>query len=365
MKFAIAKEAFLDELQVLQGIVEKRNTMPILANILLNVTAADIEMTGTDLEVGLRTHLAAAIERPGAITVNGKKIFEIVKSLPAGEDVRVELKDETIEIRAGESEFKILCLAKEDYPQVQDGKFDKGIQVGLADFQDMIDRVFYAITQEQRYYLNGALLVLKSRQVELVSTDGHRLAYVKRPQEGLKVEKDTSVIVAKKTLSEIRRFEGQTLAFDYDDSNLFFKVGERTLISRVIESKFPNYQAVIPKDNPGRLVIPREALADAIRRVSLLAAERSKGIKFSLEKNRLRLFSSNPEIGEARDKLAVDYKGQDLEIGFNAQYLLDFLTAVDTANVLFEVKDENSAVLLRPEGEEDVTNIYVLMPMKI
>lgn len=365
MKFAIAKEAFLDELQVLQGIVEKRNTMPILANILLNVTAADIEMTGTDLEVGLRTHLAAAIERPGAITVNGKKIFEIVKSLPAGEDVRVELKDETIEIRAGESEFKILCLAKEDYPQVQDGKFDKGIQVGLADFQDMIDRVFYAITQEQRYYLNGALLVLKSRQVELVSTDGHRLAYVKRPQEGLKVEKDTSVIVAKKTLSEIRRFEGETLAFDYDDSNLFFKVGERTLISRVIESKFPNYQAVIPKDNPGRLVIPREALADAIRRVSLLAAERSKGIKFSLEKNRLRLFSSNPEIGEARDKLAVDYKGQDLEIGFNAQYLLDFLTAVDTANVLFEVKDENSAVLLRPEGEEDVTNIYVLMPMKI
>ena len=365
MKFAIAKEAFLDELQVLQGIVEKRNTMPILANILLNVTAADIEMTGTDLEVGLRTHLAAAIERPGAITVNGKKIFEIVKSLPAGEDVRVELKDETIEIRAGESEFKILCLAKEDYPQVQDGKFDKGIQVGLADFQDMIDRVFYAITQEQRYYLNGALLVLKSRQVELVSTDGHRLAYVKRPQEGLKVEKDTSVIVAKKTLSEIRRFEGQDLAFDYDDSNLFFKVGERTLISRVIESKFPNYQAVIPKDNPGRLVIPREALADAIRRVSLLAAERSKGIKFSLEKNRLRLFSSNPEIGEARDKLAVDYKGQDLEIGFNAQYLLDFLTAVDTANVLFEVKDENSAVLLRPEGEEDVTNIYVLMPMKI
>ena len=365
MKFAIAKEAFLDELQVLQGIVEKRNTMPILANILLNVTAADIEMTGTDLEVGLRTHLAAAIERPGAITVNGKKIFEIVKSLPAGEDVRVELKDETIEIRAGESEFKVLCLAKEDYPQVQDGKFDKGIQVGLADFQDMIDRVFYAITQEQRYYLNGALLVLKSRQVELVSTDGHRLAYVKRPQEGLKVEKDTSVIVAKKTLSEIRRFEGQDLAFDYDDSNLFFKVGERTLISRVIESKFPNYQAVIPKDNPGRLVIPREALADAIRRVSLLAAERSKGIKFSLEKNRLRLFSSNPEIGEARDKLAVDYKGQDLEIGFNAQYLLDFLTAVDTANVLFEVKDENSAVLLRPEGEEDVTNIYVLMPMKI
>ncbi len=365
MKFAIAKEPFLGELQVLQGIVEKRNTMPILANILMNVSAGDIEMTGTDLEVGLRTHLAADIERPGAITVNGKKIFEIVKSLPAGETVQVELKDETIEIRAGESEFKVLCLAKEDYPQVQDGRFDKGIEIGLADLKDMIDRVFYAITQEQRYYLNGALLVLKNRQVELVSTDGHRLAYVKKAQDGLKVEKDTSVIVAKKTLNEIRKLEGETLAFDYDDNNLFFRVGARTLISRVIESKFPNYQAVIPKDNPGRLVIAREALADAIRRVSLLSAERSKGIKFTIDKNRLRLFSSNPEIGEARDKLAVDYKGQDLEIGFNAQYLLDFLTAVGTESVAFEVKDENSAVLLRPEGEDAVTNIYVLMPMKI
>jgi DNA polymerase-3 subunit beta len=365
MKFSIAKEAFLNELQILQGIVEKRNTMPILANILVNVSSSEIEMTGTDLEVGLRTHIGADIERPGAITVNGKKIFEIVKSLPAGQTVQVELKDETIEIRSGESEFKILCLAKEDYPQVQEGKFDKDIQISLADLKEMIDRVFYAITQEQRYYLNGALLALKNRQVELVSTDGHRLAYVKKTQDGLKVEKDMSVIVAKKTLNEIRKLEDETLFFDFDENNLFFRVGARTLISRVIESKFPNYQAVIPKDNPGRLVIAREELADAIRRVSLLSAERSKGIKFTIEKNRLRLFSSNPEIGEARDKLTVDYKGQDMEIGFNAQYLLDFLTTVGSERVVFEVKDENSAVLLRPDGEETITNIYVLMPMKI
>jgi len=365
MKFTIAKEALLGELQILQGIVEKRNTMPILANILMNVREADIELTGTDLEVGMRTHIGAEIEEPGAITVNGKKIFEIVKSLPEGQNVEVGLKDETIEIRAGESEFKVLCLAKEDYPQVPDAKFERGIVLPLQDLRDMIDRVFYAITQEQRYYLNGALLSLKNRQIELVSTDGHRLSYTRKAADGLKLDKEISVIVAKKTLSEIRKLEDETVAFDLDENNLFFRVGPRTLISRIIESKFPNYQAVIPKDNSGRLVIAREELAGAIRRVSLLSAERSKGIKFTVEKNKLRLFSSNPEIGEARDRLAVDYKGQDLEIGFNAQYLLDFLTAVGSEKVVFEIKDENSAVLLKPEADEALTNIYVLMPMKI
>jgi DNA polymerase-3 subunit beta len=365
MKFSLPKEAFLEELQLLQGIVEKRNTMPILANILMNVSASDIELTGTDLEVGLRTHLEAAIDTAGAITVNGKKIFEIVKSLPEGQTVQVERVDDNIEIKAGDSEFKIMCLPQEDYPQVPEPKFEKGIQLALKDLNDMIDRVYYAITQEQRYYLNGAQLSLKNRQIELVSTDGHRLAYTKKAQDGLKLDQDISVIVAKKTLNEIRKFEDETVEFDLDEHNLFFKVGRRTLISRIIDSKFPNYQAVIPKDNPGRLAVSREELANAIRRVSLLSAERSKGIKFTIEKNRMRLFSSNPEIGEARDRLAVEYKGQDLEIGFNAQYLLDFLTAVASERVVFEIKDENSAVLLKPEAEEGITNIYVLMPMKI
>jgi len=365
MKFSLPKEAFLEELQLLQGIVEKRNTMPILANVLMNVSASEIELTGTDLEVGLRTHVEAAIDEPGGITVNGKKLFEIVKSLPEGQTVRVERSDDVIEIKSGDSEFKVLCLPREDYPQVPEPKFERGLRLPLKDLKEMIDRVYYAITQEQRYYLNGALLSLKNRQVELVSTDGHRLSYTRKGQDDLKIDKDISVIVAKKTMSEIRKFEDETVEFDLDENNLFFRVGRRTLISRVIESKFPNYQAVIPKDNPGRLTLSREELANAIRRVSLLSAERSKGIKFTIEKNRLRLFSSNPEIGEARDKLTVEYKGQDLEIGFNAQYLLDFLTAISSERVVFEIKDENSAVLLKPETDEGLTNIYVLMPMKI
>ncbi len=365
MKFEIVREAFFEEIQLLQGIVEKRNTMPILANILIVAEGEEVELVGTDLEVGMKTRFKAEIGVPGALTVNGKKIFEIVRALPEGQTVYLEKKDETLEIKAGESEFKILCLPKDDYPQVPEAKFEKNIFIPLGAFKEMIDRVYYAITQEQRYYLNGALLSLKSRYLELVSTDGHRLSYAGKSMDDLKIEKEASLIVAKKTLSELKKLDQETMEFDYDENNLFFRVGTRTIISRIIESKFPNYEAVIPKDNPNLLSLSREDLAASIRRVALLSAERSKGIKFFIDKSEIRMFSSNPEIGEARDRLPVEYKGKAVEIGFNAQYLLDFLLSIETENVTFEIKDENSAVLLRPEGEEGLKNIYVLMPMKI
>ncbi len=366
MKFSINKDDILRELQLLQGIVEKRNTMPILANILINATENEIEIIGTDLEVGLKTHFPAQIEETGSITISGKKLFEIVRSL--AEEQRVlfnEGKDLVMEIISGESEFKVLCLPKEDYPQVPEPKFEKNIVLPLEKFKDMIDRVYYAITQEQRYYLNGALMLLMDNQMELVSTDGHRLAYTKLAIEGQKVENEIRTIVSKKTLNELRKFEDETIEFDLDENNLFFHIRNRTLISRIIEGKFPNYEAVIPKENPHVLRISREKITNATRRVSLLSTERSRGIKFSIEQNQIKLFSSNPEIGEARDKVDVDYKGEEMEIGFNSQYLLDFLTAVKSENVLLELKDENSAVLLKPEADDDINYLYVLMPMKI
>jgi len=366
MKFTVMKDIVLEELQILQGIVEKRNTMPILANILMNVTESGVEMTGTDLEVGLKTSFSAQVEESGSVTVSGKKLFEIVKSLVDGHNVTFkEDGDQMIQVMSGESEFKVLCLPKEDYPQVPEPKFEKGIRLPVEEFREMIDRVFFAIAQEQRYYLNGALMVLKTKGLELVSTDGHRLSYVAKGIPELSLAKEVRVIVAKKTLGELRKLDGGDIEFDLDENNLFFRCGNRTLISRIIESKFPNFEAVIPKDNPHSLVLSRDVFASAIRRVSLLSAERSKGVKFTIEKNRLRLFSSNPEIGEARDKVEVDYKGPTIEIGFNAQYFLDFLTAVGCEKVRFEFKDENSAALLRPEGEENLRSLYVLMPMKI
>jgi DNA polymerase-3 subunit beta len=366
MKFSIKKEDVLRELQLLQGIVEKRNTMPILANILISAAENEIELIGTDLEVGLKTHFPAQIEETGSITISGKKVFEIVRSLADEQTVSFkEGKDLMMEITSGESEFKVLCLPKEDYPQVPEPRFERNIVIPLDKLKEMIDRVFYAITQEQRYYLNGALMLLKDNQMELVSTDGHRLAYTLLTIEGQKVENEIRTIISKKTLSELRKFDDDSLEFDLDENNLFFHVRNRILISRVIEGKFPNYEAVIPKENPHVLQISKEKITDAIRRVSLLSTERSRGIKFNIEQNQIKLFSSNPEIGEARDKVDVDYKGQEMEIGFNSQYLLDFLTAVKSENITFELKDENSAVLLRPADDDDVKCLYVLMPMKI
>jgi len=366
MKFSVLKETILEELQLLQGIVEKRNTMPILANILVTVGEGRVEFVGTDLEVGLKTAIEAETEEPGAITISGKKIFEIVKSLPDGQVVTFKENDDLMmEISAGKSEFKVLCLPKEDYPQVPDAVFDKKIGLPLARLQEMIDRVYFAIAQEQRYYLNGALLIMKPAGIELVSTDGHRLSYTGSDIEGLAPDPEVRVIVAKKTLGELRKMAGETVEFDQDENNLFFRIGRRVLISRIIESKFPNFEAVIPKDNPHVLQVANSDLTQAIRRVSLLSTERSKGIKFSVEKGRLKLFSSNPEIGEARDDLDVDYKGAQLEVGFNSQYLLDFLMSVASEAVRLELRDENSAVVMRPDQEKDVRYTYVLMPMKI
>jgi len=366
MKFSVSKERILEELQNLQGIVEKRNTMPILANVLLNVAETEVEMTGTDLEVGMKTHFAAKIEETGTVTVSGKKLFEIVKSLPDGQDVHFkENNDLMMEVTAGESEFKVLCLPKEDYPAVPDSSFSKNIKIPIEELRLMIDRVLFAIAQEQRYYLNGALMVVKPKSVEMVSTDGHRLSYIFKAMDIPDVGEGIKVIVAKKTLNELKKFEDGFIEFDMDENNLFFRCGHRMLISRIIESKFPNFEAVIPKDNPHVIVLDKDVFAGAIRRVSLLSAERSKGVKFTVEKNRLRLFSSNPEMGEARDKIDIEYKGPVIEIGFNAQYFLDFLAVVTTEKIRFELKDENSAALLRPEGEKDPISKYVLMPMKI
>lgn len=366
MKFSVAKDVVLEELQLLQGIVEKRNTMPILANILVSVGEGTVNLVGTDLEVGLKTHFEAQTDEPGTVTVSGKKIFEIVRSLPQGQVVSFKENDDLMmEIRSGKSEFKVLCLPKEDFPQVPEARFEKKIVLPLETIKEMIDRVYFAIAQEQRYYLNGALMILKRGSVELVSTDGHRLSYVVSRIDGLTVDGEIRVIIAKKTLAELRKMDDEGVAFDIDESNLFFRVRNRTLISRIIESKFPNFEAVIPKENPHCLRLPRAEFTEAVRRVSLLSTERSRGVKFSIARGEMRLFSSNPEIGEAKDVLDIDYQGSELEIGFNSVYILDFLGSVGTDMIRLELKDENSAALMRPEGEGEMNFMYVLMPMKL
>lgn len=365
MKFSASKANVINELALLQGIVEKRTTMPILSNVLLTASGEKVEIMATDLEVGMKSIFEAEIKEEGKAAVNGKKLFDFIRLLPEDRPIDFFKKDEYMLVKSGESEIKIVAAPEEDFPAIQECSFDNHLSFPLTDFKEMVDCVFYAITQEQRYYLSGALLSVKNRQLELVSTDGHRLAYTRREIDDLQVDREINQIVSKKTLNELKKFENSKIDFDFDDNSLFFRVGNRVLISRIIESKFPNYQAVIPKNNPNLLLVEREELVSAIKRVSVLSADRSKGIKLEMKPSELRLFSSNPEMGEARDKLQVDYQGEELEIGFNSQYLLDFLTTLSSERVRLEIKDENSAVLMKPEPEEKGVYLYVLMPMKI
>lgn len=365
MKFSTSKNNIINELGLLQGIVEKRTTMPILSNVLMRAEKGKVELMGTDLEVGLRTYFEAEVKEEGLAAVNGRKLFDFIKLLPEDQDIDFTKKDDYLLVKCGESEVKMVAAAEDEFPPIQECSFERGISFPLNDFKEIIDCVLYAITQEQRYYLNGALLSIKNNQLELVSTDGHRLSYTKREFEDLKVDKEINQIISKKTLNELKKFEDDKIEFDFDENSLFFRVKNRVLISRIIESKFPNYQAVIPKDNPNKLIINKDDLISAIKRVSILSAEKSKGIKFDIKEGELKLFSSNPEMGEARDKLEVEYEGKELEIGFNSQYLLDFLNTVNSEKVRFEIKDENSAVLIKPEVEEKGVYLYILMPMKI
>lgn len=365
MKFSATKNNIINELGLLQGIVEKRTTMPILSNVLVKAGRGSVELMGTDLEVGLKTSFEAEVRQEGKAAVNGKKLFDFIKLLPDDRNIEFVKKEEHLVVRSGESEIKVLTAPEEDFPAIQDSSFERSISWNISDFKEMIECVLYAITQEQRYYLNGALLSIKNNQLELVSTDGHRLSYTRREFEDLKVEKEVNQIISKKTLNELKKFDDEKVDFDFDDNSLFFRVKNRMLISRIIESKFPNYQAVMPRDNPNILNVEREALVTAIKRVSILSSEKSRGIKFDLKPGELKLFSSNPEFGEARDKLVVNYQGKELEIGFNSQYLLDFLSTVTSDRVIFEIKDENSAVLIKPETEAKGIYLYVLMPMKI
>ncbi len=365
MKFSATKNNIINELGLLQGIVEKRTTMPILSNVLVKAGKGSVELMGTDLEVGLKTSFEAEVRQEGEAAVNGKKLFDFIKLLPDDRNIEFVKKEEHLMVRSGESEIKVLTAPEEDFPAIQDSSFERGISWDVSEFKEMIDCVLYAITQEQRYYLNGALLSIKNNQLELVSTDGHRLSYTRREFEDLRVEKEVNQIISKKTLNELKKFDDEKVEFDFDDNSLFFRVKNRVLISRMIESKFPNYQAVMPRDNPNILNVEREVLVTAIKRVSILSSEKSRGIKFDLKPGELKLFSSNPEFGEARDKLTVDYQGKEMEIGFNSQYLLDFLSTVSSDRVIFEIKDENSAVLIKPEAESRGVYLYVLMPMKI
>jgi DNA polymerase-3 subunit beta len=367
MEILVRRGDLVRELQLVQGIVERKNSIPILANVLAQATGGSLRISATDLDVSLRCGCDAQVVQEGAITLGAKKLYEIARSLPDG-DVHLKVLPESwATIDCERINFKMAGLPQEDFPVLPEGKASAALELPAAAVRDLIARTAFAITAEDaRYYLGGALLLLEKDSLGMVATDGHRLAFARRP-ETLKLKEPKRVLVPRKAIHELARLlEGaETTHFQEVDNHLVFEVGGRTLASKMIEGQFPAYEKVLSVTGDRRVVLPREALNQAIRRVSLLSSERSRAVRLSLRPGQLELAASSPDLGEAREALATEYNGEPLEVGFNAQYLLDFLAAAGTESVAIELKDSESQGIFRPDGDGEREYRYVVMPMRL
>jgi DNA polymerase III subunit beta len=379
MEFVVRRNDLLRELQLFQGIVERKNTIPILANVLVEAQDDHVRFLATDLEVGLRSKCAASVAKGGSLTLPAKKLYEIVKSLPET-DIRVEEDKGGVKVAADRFDSRIQTLPREDFPTLPASSGSPTAVLPSAALREMVAKTHFAITGEDtRFFLNGALFVMKADSMSLVATDGHRLALVTVPRNGgdhgnevarfkAKQADEERPILPKKTLGELGRLlaEGdEEVRFQKGENHLFFDVGERTLISRMIDGQFPAYERVIPKANDKHIEFERDRLTNAVKRVALLSNERSRAVKFQIEKGKVDVTSSSPELGEAHETLPVEYSGGSMQICFNAQYVLDFLAAVGTDVVSLDVKDEVSQAIVKPVGAEGYDYTYVIMPMRI
>ncbi len=369
MEFTIQRENLLKELQRLQGVVEKKNTIPILSNTYLAANKNELELVATDLEMGIRSFTQARVVQPGAITLSSKKLFEITRLLPEDE-IRFEVEDKNwVQISCAKARFRIMGLPKDDFPPLPTYDFAKAVSLDLATLREMISKVLFATTADDtRYQLQGTLLILSKNAVTFVATDGHRLAFVTGKAAEGQVEKEVRVILPRKTLAEISRIDWEGSAqilFGTQENKIFLSAGRVTLVSSIVEGVFPTFEKVIPLENDKVLELGTQQLSDVVRRVSLLSNERSRAVKLSLQEGKIEVSSSNPEMGEARESLDVGYRGKEFEIGFNAKYLLDFLGAVGADRINLNLKDEQTQAMMTPasQGEQDYR--YVVMPMRI
>jgi len=370
MQFVVSKQNLQKELGYVQGVVEKKNTIPVLSNILIeSVGDGTIRLTGTDLDVTIRCDMDAEdIKTPGSICVQARKLFEIARLLP---DAPVTFKKESndwVTVTCDKSRFKMVGVSKEAFPEVPSFK-SAPTKIPAAVIKAFIDRTIFAITQEEsRYTLSGAKFMLDDKGARMVTTDGHRLAYVEKKG----VSKDGSdaieTLIPRKTLAELTKLtagESGEISLGMDENHIFFEVGTRLLISRMLHGQFPNYEMVMPKNNDKEVQFDSSLLNQAIRRVALMSDERSHAIRFHLGANELVISSQNAEEGEANETIQTDYAGEETDIGFNAQYLQEFLNVVGDSAVKFEFKDGNSQAQLRPADGGDYDYKYIVMPMRI
>ena len=374
MELVVRKTDLLRELQLFQGIVERKNTIPILANVLIEADGNEVKLLATDLEVGLRSRCTASVAKGGSLTLPAKKLFEIIKALPET-DVRIEEDKNGVKVAADRFDSRMQTLPREDFPTLPDASGVYSATLPRDLLKQMIAKTQFAITGEDtRYFLNGALFILRPDSMSLVSTDGHRLALInaardKSSSKGTAGSEDEiRRILPRKTLLELGRLlaEGEgDIRYEAGENHLFFEIGGRLLISRMIDGQFPAFERVIPKSNDKRIEFDRDRLINAVKRVALLSNERSRAVKFQIEGGKVEIASSSPEFGEAKEVLTVDYTGTPVTICFNAQYVLDFLAVAETDSVSLEFKDEMSQAVMKPLNAEGYDYTYVIMPMRV
>lgn len=369
MKFTVARNSLLNELNLVQGVIEKKSTIPILSNILLEAGGEYLDITATDLDVTIRCGCSATVESEGTTTISARRLFEIVRLLPEGSDLSLSVLDnEWVELSSGKSKYKIVALPKENFPSVPEAASAMS-QIPGGLLRRMIQRTMFAITQEEsRYSLNGALLVLLPGEIRMVATDGHRLALVSQSMEVPGIEGEIRALIPRKTLVEIQKLIGDqdplVVEFGRDENHLFFSVESRRLVSRILAGQFPNYELVIPHENDKYVVSNSKSLGDGIRRAAIMSDEKLKAIRLLFKKGSVELTARCEEAGEAMDEVPIEYEGDDIEIGFNPQYLLDFISVCNSETISVSLKDSETQGLFRPVEGSDLDYRYVVMPMK-
>jgi DNA polymerase III subunit beta len=372
MEFTVNKTDLVRELGLSQGVVEKKTTIPILSNVLIEAKDDRIILTATDLELGIRCSCPAKVKKEGAGTIPARKLLDYTRLLPDSELNMKFLENHWASIICGRSRTKIAGMSRESFPELP--QMPEAIsEIPVKLLASMISRTAFAISMEEsRFTLNGALLLLSDEGMTMVATDGHRLAYVEGSMSANgSSSKGFRALIPKKAMGEIVKLAEESgadskVVFAGDDNHLFFRFGERLLITRKLTGNFPDYERVLPKDNTNIAKLKKEEIRSAIERVSQFADERSRAIRVQFGQGEVKVFSSSVETGESEESVSTEYAGPDLEIGFNAQYLLDFLRAVSGDDVSFALKDQKSAGEMRPGGEEAKDRYrYVVMPMRI
>lgn len=373
LEISVSRAELLRELTAAQSVVERKTTIPILSNFLFEADEnGTLTITATDLDQSLKTNCPAKVKKAGACTIPARKLYDYIKLLPEGE-ISIKLQDNHwVQIRAGRSNTKMVGMARANFPAVPEFPGVGVFKINAGALRNMISKTIFAISNEEsRYTLNGALLVLKAESMAMVATDGHRLAHIEKTGESMEVSGEKKTLIPRKALAELMALlntsDAETLEFADDDQTLFFRVGGRVLTSRKLTGQFPNYEAVLPRDNTKFVVVRSEDLMSSIQRVAQFADERSGAIKIRLEQNELKLSAQSTDAGESEDTIETPYNYDPLVVGFNSSYLVDFLRATgNSGEVRLEFKDAQSAGQMRPEdGNEEVRYRYILMPMRI